>query len=132
MILLSISLAYLHRSMQRQSENRHIQALQAVTFLYEYYDARTAEKDGDDPRHVAARKQEAEFNVARSFHHLGLTHLATPYYQRCLEISDEWSNKGTPIEGDLKWEAAYMLQMIYVTSGNAVAAKEVTDKWLVI
>ncbi|KAA8909852.1 hypothetical protein FN846DRAFT_888742 [Sphaerosporella brunnea] len=137
MILLSISLAYLHRSMQRQSENRHMQALQAITFLYEYYDVRTAPnplpdaEDIENERHAAAMKQEAEFNVARSFHHLGLTHLALPYYQRCLDISDDWASKGG-VHGDLKWEAAYMLQMIYITSGNAAAAKEVTEKWLAI
>jgi general transcription factor 3C polypeptide 3 (transcription factor C subunit 4) len=114
-----------------------MQALQAVTFLYEYYDARTADDSlpEADPteraRHRAEMIQESEFNVARCFHHLGLTHLAIPYYQRCLAISEEWDEKGG-VKGDLKWEAAYMLQMVYVTSGNAEAAKEVTERWLVI
>jgi len=122
--------------MQRQCENRHIQALQAITFLFEYYDARVAAgESGESPtekeRVKAEMRQEAEFNVARSFHHLGLAHLAIPYYQRCLGISDEWIDKGG-IEGDLKWEAAYMLEMIYITSGNPQAAMEVAEKWLVI
>ncbi|CCX13579.1 Similar to Transcription factor tau subunit sfc4; acc. no. O74458 [Pyronema omphalodes CBS 100304] len=140
-VLLSIGLAYLHRSMQRQSENRHMQALQAITFMFEYYEARCAgelvplmppEEEAEERERVLAElRQEAEFNIARSFHHLGATHLALPYYQRCLDISDEWKDKGG-IKGDLKWEAAYMLEMVYITSGNPQAAMEVAEKWLVI
>jgi len=131
MVLLSISLAYLHRSMQRQSENRHMQALQGITFLFEYFDARTNPPTPPQAAVQAALEQEASFNVARSFHHLGLAHLAIPYYQRCLEISDTWADKGG-VTGDLKWEAAYMLQMIYVTSGNTKEARMITEKWLVL
>lgn len=149
MVLLSIGLAYLHRSMQRQCENRHMQALQAIAFLFEYYDARLespenkahgeqddgsqaqTEREQDQDQARAERQQEAEFNVGRSFHHLGLAHLAVPYYYRCLEISDAWRDRGG-IGGDLKWEAAYMLQMVYITSGNPQMAMEVAERWLVI
>ena len=149
MVLLSIGLAYLHRSMQRQCENRHMQALQAIAFLFEYYDARLespenkahgeqdddsqaqTERGQDQDQARAERQQEAEFNVGRSFHHLGLAHLAVPYYYRCLEISDAWRDRGG-IGGDLKWEAAYMLQMVYITSGNPQMAMEVAERWLVI
>jgi len=58
---------------------------------------------------------------------LGLTHLAIPYYERVLQISEE-----NTIDGDLKWEAAYNLQMIYMTSGNAKLAADVTERYLVI
>lgn len=131
MVLLSISLAYLHRSMQRQSENRHMQALQAITFLYEYTDTRTNPPTPLPAAEQAALEQEVSFNAARSFHHLGLTHLAIPYYHRCLEISDTWAAQGG-VAGDLKWESAYMLQMIYVTSGNMTEARRVTEQWLVV
>ena len=146
MVLLSIGLAYLHRSMQRQCENRHMQALQALAFLFEYYNARIespedesnddsqqaqAEQEQGQVKGRAERQQEAEFNVGRSFHHLGLAHLAVPYYYRCLEISDAWRDRGG-IGGDLKWEAAYMLQMVYITSGNPQMAMEVAERWLVI
>lgn len=62
----------------------------------------------------------------------GLTHLAIPYYERVLQISDAQAEASGPLEGDLKWEAAYNLQMIYVTSGNPGRAKIVTDKYLVL
>jgi len=44
-----------------------------------------------------------------------------------LQISEE-----NTIDGDLKWEAAYNLQMIYMTSGNAELAADVTERYLVI
>lgn len=62
----------------------------------------------------------------------GLTHLAIPYYEHVLQISDAQIEAGLPLEGDLKWEAAYNLQMVYVTSGNPGLAKIVTDKYLVL
>lgn len=37
-IAFCIGLAYIHRSMQRQSENRHMTLLQGMTFLFDYYD----------------------------------------------------------------------------------------------
>lgn len=57
MITFCIGLAYLHRSMQRQSENRHMQALQGMTFLFEYYDMRTdgkrkSEEKAKGPEHA--------------------------------------------------------------------------------
>ncbi|KAL7270567.1 transcription factor TFIIIC subunit tfc4 [Rhizina undulata] len=186
-----IGLAYIHRSMQRQSENRHMQVLQGMSFLFDYYDDRTnylkskdqkqiesgttaenntqrqqeddvemtdappslanedsavaindtttsaeyQEKAGADkqpqPREepLPFEVQEAEYNIGRAYHHLGLTHLAIPFYERVLQISD--ANNGK-LPGDLKWESAYNLQMIYVTSGNVAMAKRVTDQYLVL
>ncbi|KAI5804589.1 hypothetical protein EDC01DRAFT_643999 [Geopyxis carbonaria] len=165
MVLLSIGLAYLHRSMQRQSENRHIQALQAMTFIFDYAKQRTKPKsiqaapaepqetmDIDPPATVAdkaaeepapqeqhpddadlpERIQETKYNTARAFHQLGLTHLAVPYYEDALRLSKEATAAGRRLRGDVCWEAAYNLQMIYVTSGNFEVAAEVTKEWLVI
>lgn len=128
MVLFSIALAYIHRSMQRQSENRHLQVLQGVTFLFEYFERRPASPDLSEVERQELQ-QEVEYNVARAFHHLGLSHLSIPYYERVLKISDEW---GTKIQGDLKWEAAYNLQMIYITSGNPQLAQAITERYLVI
>ncbi|CAG8470622.1 4335_t:CDS:10, partial [Cetraspora pellucida] len=72
-ISLSIGLAYLHRAMQRQTDNRHMQIMQGFTFLYNYYE-------------LKARNQEAEYNLGRAFHHLGLMHLAVPHYKKALEL----------------------------------------------
>ncbi|PUU76293.1 hypothetical protein B9Z19DRAFT_1194856 [Tuber borchii] len=131
LITFCIGLAYLHRSMQRQSENRHIMALQGISFIFDYYDIRCGrpeEQQEEVEKDVQPEKrQEAEYNVGRAFQHIGLTHLAIPYYERVLQISEE-----NTIDGDLKWEAAYNLQMIYMTSGNAKLAADVTERYLVI
>lgn len=65
MVNLSIGIAYLHRAMQRQSDNRHWDILQAMTFLFEYHDIRNS-----DHEHWRER-QEAEYNIARAFHQIG-------------------------------------------------------------
>lgn len=107
MITFCIGLAYLHRSMQRQSENRHMQALQGMTFLFEYYDLRTGKKGEDEKeREVSGvgeetgepmegveqeeqkdkeeeirwdERQEAEYNIGRAFHHIGRSFFAPTY-----------------------------------------------------
>ncbi|CAG8767795.1 3380_t:CDS:2, partial [Gigaspora rosea] len=57
LISISIGLAYLHRAMQRQTDNRHLQIMQGFTFLFNYYE-------------LKARNQEAEYNLGRAFHQL--------------------------------------------------------------
>lgn len=61
----------------------------------------------------------------------GLSHLAIPYYERALKISDEHLS-AIPGAWDVKYEAAYNLQQIYATSGNPLLAREVTSKYLVL
>ena len=61
----------------------------------------------------------------------GLSHLAIPYYERALKISDEHLF-AIPDAWDAKYEAAYNLQQIYATSGNPLLAREVTSKYLVL
>ena len=93
--------------------------------------------------------QEADYNIARGFHQIGtllklsrlllscltlpsgLFHLAIPYYEKALQISDEHLSK-IPGSWDIKYEAAYNLQQIYATSGNFILAREVTAKYLVL
>jgi len=71
MILLSISLAYLHRSMQRQANNRQLQILQAMYFIFEYRKHRIHGQPGA-PQPTWLDEQEAEFNVARAFQQIGV------------------------------------------------------------
>ncbi|CAG8571855.1 4215_t:CDS:10, partial [Scutellospora calospora] len=114
-ISLSIGLAYLHRAMQRQTDNRHMQIMQGFTFLYNYYE-------------LKARNQEAEYNLGRAFHQLGLTHLAVPHYKKALELpslqevlreQEKENNSMDEIndeddQTDLKKEAAYNLSLICI------------------
>jgi len=127
MINLSLALGYIHYSLKRQSENRHYIMIQGFSFLFTYYDIRHASL-------VPSEKQEANYNVARAYHILGLTHLAIPYYERCLALRED-VRRAASEEGateDFSREAAMALQGIWATSGNVEMAREVTERWLVI
>ncbi len=72
---------------------------------------------------------------------VGLTHLATPYYEKALQLSELNSNRMTSNgsssrtdgnDQDFAREAAYNLQSIYSASGNAEMARKVTAEYLVI
>ena len=81
-INLSIASQYVSGAMKRQTNNRHHEVHHGLSFLYRYYDLRT--RDGQ-----AAHVQEAEYNVGRMWHVLGLTYLAIPAYERALSLSEK-------------------------------------------
>ncbi|KAL2809236.1 hypothetical protein BJX63DRAFT_368566 [Aspergillus granulosus] len=82
-VLLSIALCYIHHSMKRQSENRHYQIMQGLSFMNEY--RRIRERPGS----LLVERQEMEFNFARVWHTLGLAHLAVEGYQRVLNLGKQ-------------------------------------------
>ncbi|KAF3210621.1 transcription factor TFIIIC subunit tfc4 [Orbilia oligospora] len=135
-IVFQIALAYLHRAMQRQSENRQYHILQGIVFLQRYYKMRKESNDWFD-------RQEAEFNMGRAFHQIGLEHYAVVYYERVIQMSDEWVNNGKSDDekaeeeqkfenGDLRWEAAYNLQLLYHTVGSDELCRGIAAKSLVV
>ncbi|KAL4806915.1 hypothetical protein BDV18DRAFT_121499 [Aspergillus unguis] len=153
-VLLSIGLCYIHHSMKRQSENRHFQIMQGLTFMNEY--KRIRERKGS----LLVERQEMEFNFARVWHTLGLAHLAVEGYQRVLDYGKEIQaqsrgNTDTDIAmpdvdvdvdpaivgvtstqhsfvEDFSREAAVALQNLYALNGDFASAQAVTADWLVI
>jgi general transcription factor 3C polypeptide 3 (transcription factor C subunit 4) len=127
---LSIAAMWIQNSMKRQTENRQFGITQGLAYLYRYYDLRVASGK-------AVHKQEAEYNVARMWHYLGLAHLALPGYERVLDLSEqvraelEGTEDGADVE-DFAVEAAFALQTIYALSGNDRAARVIMERWLVI
>ena len=125
-IKLSLALGYLHYALKRQAENRHHILMQGFAFLLEYYDSRQRATSSSE-------KQEAEFNVGHAYHLLGLTHLAIPYYERCLDLSPAVQTEKVDVGGeDFAQEAAFALQGFWAASGNMRKARAVTDFWLVV
>ncbi|OSS46269.1 hypothetical protein B5807_08699 [Epicoccum nigrum] len=129
---LSIGTAYIQHAMKRLSENRQFQIQQGLSFVYRYYELRT--KTGK-----ASLCQEAEFNVGRIWHGLGLVTHALPSYERCIALSErvrqeteEEMRDGDVGCEDFSTEAAFAMQSIYAISGNSVAARNVTKDVLVI
>jgi general transcription factor 3C polypeptide 3 (transcription factor C subunit 4) len=129
---LSIGVAYIQHAMKRLSENRQYQIQQGLAFVYRYYELRTA--DG-----VATHCQEAEFNVGRMWHSLGLVAFAIPAYERCIGLSGRVQAEARDRCEDGNWacedfatEAAFAIQSIYAISGNLEGARKVTEEVLVI
>lgn len=126
MIKLSLALGYLHYALKRQADNRHHILTQGLAFLLQYYNCRQRSSRSSE-------KQEAEYNVAHAYHLLGLTHLAIPYYERCLAMNAavqvEESGCGTE---NFAQEAAIALQSFWAASGNMEKARQLTEKWLVV
>ncbi|CAA20753.1 transcription factor TFIIIC complex subunit Sfc4 [Schizosaccharomyces pombe] len=127
---LSLGLAYLHRAMQRLSDNRHYQILQGFTFLYRYYDLRVNEGLGE--------KQEALYNLGKAYHFIGLEHYAVKYYEAVLGLSpmsqgDKMTSSESTVSTtyDFGFEAAYNLRLIYICSGNIKLAFQISSKYLI-
>ncbi len=93
LINLSLAVGYIHLGLSRNSLNRQDSLAQSLSFLFVYHDHRAASSD-------PVERQEAAFNVGRAFHMLGLPHLAVPYYERCLTLSEEIRSKAK------KWKTA--------------------------
>ncbi|KAL4941666.1 hypothetical protein BDV06DRAFT_177388 [Aspergillus oleicola] len=88
-VLLSIGLCYIHHSMKRQSDNRHYQIMQGLSFMNEYRRIRERKES------LLVERQEMEFNFARVWHTLGLAHLAIEGYQRVLDLGKEIQAQST-------------------------------------
>lgn len=133
-INLCVAMAYIICAMKRQTDNRQYGIQQGLSFLYRYRDLRMASGQPCDI-------QEAEYNVAKAWHLLGLTHLAIPGYERVLKLSEAVQAKHRRKDNDrevnfqaedLATEAAFALQQLFSLVGNEEAARMVTEDWLVI
>lgn len=126
MINLSIALSYVQHAVKRQADNRHHHIMQGFAFLSRYYDIRSASGD-------AVEQQEAEYNIARTYHLLGLTHSAITYYKRCLDLSDVAQKDHTQKDtDDFSREAAVALQGLWATAGDHGKARQLTRAWLTV
>lgn len=114
MVNLLMGLSHLHRSMQRLTPNRHFQILHGLRYLYRYYDVRSS-------MYTTIEKQEADYNLGRAFHLLGLVSIAVQYYNKVLnDYQDE----------KLKKHAAYNCVIIYQESGNTELANHIMERYL--
>lgn len=117
LLCLVTAVAYLSRSTNRQTDNRHHMVLTAVTFLQKYLKHRAEDKAN---RHW----REMEYNRGRAMHHIGLVHLAEKHYRAVLE------HKGGDGGWDMNREAAWNLALIYTTAGSPHLAQDLYDHYL--
>ncbi|CCE83151.1 Piso0_003723 [Millerozyma farinosa CBS 7064] len=121
MICFVLGLAHVHRSMQRLSNNRHIQLLQGVSYILEYRNLRRKNA-------TSSELQEVEYNLGRLFHMIGLTSAACYHYNNVLTYHEELRDTSY----DLSMESAYNLALIYNISGNTLLARDITEKYLTV
>ncbi|KAI0456188.1 hypothetical protein F5B21DRAFT_513524 [Xylaria acuta] len=125
MILLSVGQCYIHYALKRQSENRQYLLIQGFVFLRRYYDLKVASPD-------AAERQEAHYNMARSYHAIGIPHLAAEFYQRVLRDIPDGSEPSIFGDSDISKEAAYNLQQICWAGGDLDAVKALSERYLTL
>ena len=156
MIALSIAQCYIQDGLKRQSDNRQYLLAQGFAFLHRYYNARiaaaSASRSGSSSSAAAvaaaaAERQEAHYNLARTYHGLGLPHLAMEYYRRallekvpCVEESPA-GNEGDGEEGkdrnvmgsqDISREAAFNLQQLCLVGGDMETVRLLGERYLVL
>ncbi|KAI1505503.1 hypothetical protein F5X99DRAFT_368242 [Biscogniauxia marginata] len=125
MAALSVGHCYVHYALKRQSENRQYLLIQGFMFLHQYYNAKVASPE-------AAIRQEAHYNLARSYHAIGIPHIAAEYYRRTLQEVPDDSGNGIMGRDDLSQEAAFNLQQICLTGGDMESVRSLAEKYLVL
>ncbi|KAL8722382.1 MAG: hypothetical protein Q9225_001113 [Loekoesia sp. 1 TL-2023] len=124
-INLSLALAYIQHAIKRQSANRHHLITQGLAFLFDYYELRRTSR-------TPSERQEAEFNVARAYHMLGLTHLAIPYYERCISLGNSPRGVKASQWNDFSAEAAFALRNIWAVNEETGKAADISRRYLVM
>ncbi|GAA5826171.1 hypothetical protein JCM11251_007193 [Rhodosporidiobolus azoricus] len=145
LINLAIASAYLQRAMSRKTDNRQHQIAQAFAFLDQY-------------RRLRGPGQEAEYNLARAFHHLGIQGHAVKHYENVLRMpsaSSPFASASFPysehmaVDGDsapprppqknekyasadFRKTAAYNLMTLYAMSNLPELARGVAERWLAV
>ncbi|KAM0750023.1 TPR-like protein [Meredithblackwellia eburnea MCA 4105] len=133
----SLGIAYLHRAMNRQTDNRQHQIAQAMGFFSQY-------------RKLRGPCQEVEYNFGRFFHQIGLQSYAIKHYEATLRLageerlaaqaermniddneeeSDAESSSGHQT-GQFARLAAYNLSMLYVQTGSEDVGRSTAARWL--
>lgn len=105
-------------------QNKHQCLAQGLAFLY-------------NNLQLTENSQEALYNIARAYHHVGLVSLAASYYEKVLAACEKdypipkLLNENSEMENmkpgycDLRREAAYNLHLIYKNSGAFDLARQV-------
>lgn len=106
---LFVGLTILHRAAQRNSNNRHAQIIQGLSFLHSY---RRANKSDS-----TLKSQECLYNIGRAYHMFGIYHLAVAFYKHALALDCQLNEND--LSQSLSFEAAYNLSRIYIEAGAA-------------
>ncbi|KAK6157576.1 hypothetical protein DH2020_011824 [Rehmannia glutinosa] len=125
LINLCVGTALINLALGHRLQNKHQAVLQGLAFLY-------------NNSRICGDSQEAFYNIARAYHHVGLVSLAATYYEKVLAIREkdypipilpndnpDLMDSKKPGYCDLRREAAYNLHLIYKKSGALDLARQV-------
>lgn len=116
MVNLLMGLSHIHQCYAETNSTKAFQIFHGLRYLYRYHKIRKS-------LYTDLEKQEADYNLGRAFHLIGLVSIAIEYYNRVLENYDD---------GKLKKHAAYNSIIIYQQSGNVELADHLMEKYLSI
>ncbi|KAF3777926.1 General transcription factor 3C polypeptide 3, partial [Nymphaea thermarum] len=124
LINLCVGTALINLALGLRVQNKNQCVAQGLAFLYNY-------------QHLSQNSQEALYNIARAFHHVGFVTLAAAYYEKVLAThekdypipmlpsEEEGPEIGMKGYCSLHREAAYNLHLIYKSSGAFDLARQV-------
>ncbi|XP_031489895.1 uncharacterized protein LOC116257371 isoform X2 [Nymphaea colorata] len=124
LINLCVGTALINLALGLRVQNKNQCVAQGLAFLYNY-------------QHLSQNSQEALYNIARAFHHVGFVTLAAAYYEKVLATHEkDYPIPMLPSEEEgleigmkgycsLHREAAYNLHLIYKSSGALDLARQV-------
>uniref|UniRef100_A0A1I7V005 TPR_REGION domain-containing protein n=1 Tax=Caenorhabditis tropicalis TaxID=1561998 RepID=A0A1I7V005_9PELO len=128
LICLLLALTFTHMSCKKDLSSRHLIGIRGIAFMKTYAKARSC-------------NQEVHYNIARMFHQMSILPLAKHFYDKVLHaeppnvfsFDDDGNEIVVPaIKYDLRKLAAHNLALIYRTSGNFLAARDLYEKYLVV
>ncbi|XP_022857588.1 general transcription factor 3C polypeptide 3-like [Olea europaea var. sylvestris] len=130
LINLCVGTSLINLALGLRLQNKHQCMAQGLAFLFNNF-------------RLCDNSQEALYNIARAYHHIGLVSLATTYYEKVLAMPEkDYPIPKLPNENqdpmdykrpgycDLRREAAYNLHLIYKKSGAFDLARQVLKDYL--
>lgn len=125
LVNLCVGTALINLALDIRLHNKHLCILQGLAFLY-------------NNLRLCGESQEALYNIARAYHHVGLVSLAASYYEKVIVTPEKdypipkvlYENPDLaeirmPGYCNIKREAAYNLHLIYKSSGALDLARQV-------
>ncbi|KAF0315356.1 RNA polymerase III transcription factor tfiiic [Colletotrichum asianum] len=126
MISLSVGLGYIHHALKRQADNRQYLIMQGFACVFEFCHSKLTGTPDE--------RREAYFGVGRTFHMLGLHHLALEWYRKVL--GPEQSQIDLQLEDvasrDVILSAAYNEYALFISSGSVDELENVVLPRLVL
>ncbi|XP_076887573.1 uncharacterized protein LOC143537758 [Bidens hawaiensis] len=132
LVNLCVGTALINLALGLRLHNKHQCVMQGLSFLY-------------NNLRLSENSQEALYNLARAYHHVGLVSVAATYYEKVLAIHQidhpipklpndgpETTDDLKPGYCDLKREAAYNLHLIYKSSGSVDLARQLLKDYCTI